>query len=71
MEKIQDIAEKYGFKKVILFGARVKGKLHKERDFDIAFFTRLACLHYHFFPEGFSAGLWLQVWDYFDCRFDV
>ena len=34
---IKKMAEKYGLKLVLLFGSQVKGKTHKESDYDIAY----------------------------------
>ncbi|RJQ31015.1 nucleotidyltransferase domain-containing protein [Candidatus Parcubacteria bacterium] len=38
-EKIKNMAEKYGLKLVLLFGSRVKGKVHEESDYDIAYLS--------------------------------
>ena len=38
-EIIKKIAEKYGLKLMLLFGSQVKGKTHKESDYDIAYLS--------------------------------
>ncbi|MCX6719028.1 MAG: nucleotidyltransferase domain-containing protein [Candidatus Taylorbacteria bacterium] len=37
--KIRELAEKYGVSLIVLFGSQVKGKTHKESDFDIAYYS--------------------------------
>ncbi len=36
-QKIQEVAQKYSLKLVLLFGSRVDGKINKESDFDVAY----------------------------------
>ncbi len=39
-ERISDIAGIYGLELVLLFGSRVRGKVHKESDFDVAYVSK-------------------------------
>ncbi|MBI2577933.1 MAG: nucleotidyltransferase domain-containing protein [Candidatus Wildermuthbacteria bacterium] len=39
-KKLQEIAQRYELELVLLFGSRVKGKLHKESDYDVAYISR-------------------------------
>jgi len=38
-QKIEEVAEKYQLKLVLLFGSRVDGKIHKESDYDVAYLS--------------------------------
>lgn len=37
LARINTIAQNYGLELILLFGSRVKGRIHKESDFDLAY----------------------------------
>ncbi len=39
--KIEEIAQKYQLKLILLFGSRATGRVHKESDFDIAYLANM------------------------------